>query len=58
MITSIGAYLLIFVFLVVEGRLRQGQQARSLVPGPFDRGSTRYIGVAFAATFLILFLVR
>jgi protein-S-isoprenylcysteine O-methyltransferase Ste14 len=56
MITTIGAYLLIAVFLVFEVRLRQGQRARSLEAGQFDRGSTLYIGLAFGSTFLVLIL--
>jgi protein-S-isoprenylcysteine O-methyltransferase Ste14 len=52
----IAAYLLIGVFLVMEGRLRQGREAKSLDAGEHDRGSTKRIGSAFAGTFIMLIL--
>jgi protein-S-isoprenylcysteine O-methyltransferase Ste14 len=55
MFTTICAYLLIAVFFLgIEGRLRQGQQAKSLQPGQFDRGSTGLIGMAVQGSFVIL----
>jgi protein-S-isoprenylcysteine O-methyltransferase len=56
MFTTVCAYVLIVLFLVVERRLRQGKEAASLEAGAFDRGSTRYIGYAFAVTFGMLLL--
>ena len=56
MITTLCAYVLIGVFLILEGRLRQGQHAKSLERGQFDRGSTRFIGLAFFVTFILLIL--
>jgi protein-S-isoprenylcysteine O-methyltransferase Ste14 len=57
MFTTIGAYLLMAVFFLgIESRLRQGQQAKSLQPGQFDRGSSRLIGVAVPSSFMILLL--
>ncbi len=56
MVTTVGAYLLIAIFLIIEGRLRKGRQAKSLRPGQYDRGSTRRIGLAFFVTFLILLI--
>lgn len=41
------AYALLGVFLVAEGRLRQGEEARSLEAGPADRGTTRLVGAAY-----------
>jgi protein-S-isoprenylcysteine O-methyltransferase Ste14 len=55
MFTTIGAYLLIVVFFLgIEGRLRQGQQAKSFRSGQFDRGSTGLIGVAVLISFITL----
>ena len=57
MFTTICAYLLIAVFFLgIEGRLRQGQQAKSLRPGQFDQGSTRLIGAAVQISFITLLL--
>ncbi len=50
----IVAYVLIVVFLVMEGRLRQGREAKSLDAGEHDWGSTKRIGAAFAVTFILL----
>jgi len=44
------AYALIVLFLVVERLLRRGAAARTLASQPEDRGSTRLIGIAFAAS--------
>ncbi len=46
-IPTIGAYLLLVFFFVFEGRVRQGQAARSLERGEHDRRSTGTIGLAF-----------
>jgi protein-S-isoprenylcysteine O-methyltransferase Ste14 len=57
MFTTIGAYLLIAVFFLgIESRLRQGEQAKSLRPGQFDRGSTGLIGAAVQISFITLLL--
>ncbi len=56
MVATICAYALIGVFFYIESRLRQGQEAKSLEAGPSDRGSTRYIGLAFGVTFGMLLL--
>ena len=45
---ALGAYLLLLSFFVLEGRLRQGQAAKSFESGEHDRRSTAAIGVAFA----------
>ena len=55
MLTTIGAYLLIVLFLIIERHLRQGREAISLETGQYDQGSTRYIGHAFALTFAAIF---
>ncbi|WP_322778379.1 isoprenylcysteine carboxylmethyltransferase family protein [Frankia sp. Cas4] len=39
---------LLAAFFVAEGRLRQGQAARSFSAGDADRGTTKSIGMAFA----------
>jgi protein-S-isoprenylcysteine O-methyltransferase Ste14 len=56
MVTTIGAYLLIVSFLVLERRMRRGREAAKLEAGAYDRDSTKYIGRAFAITFLMLLL--
>ncbi len=56
MITTVIAYLLVVVFFVLEGRVRQGQAAKSFEAGQHDRGSTRYIGAAFGLSILVLLL--
>src|SRR5262245_34867834 len=49
MLTTLIAYLLLASFLVLQRRLRQGAEARSLEALAEDRGSTRLLGVAFTA---------
>ncbi len=49
-----AAYGLIGSFFVIERLLRQGKEAKSMVEGPTDRGSTRTIGAAFGASLLAL----
>jgi protein-S-isoprenylcysteine O-methyltransferase len=56
MITTIGAYLLLVLFFVFEGRLRQGQAAKSFEAGEHDRSSTSYIGAAFGLGILCILL--
>jgi len=51
---TIVAYLLIGCFLVLQRALRQGEQAKSLRPEQYDRGSTRLIGQAFFVAILAL----
>jgi protein-S-isoprenylcysteine O-methyltransferase Ste14 len=51
---TIVAYLLIGCFLVMQRAMRQGEQARTLQPEQFDRGSTRLIGKAFIIAILAL----
>jgi protein-S-isoprenylcysteine O-methyltransferase Ste14 len=51
---TIIAYLLIGCFLVLQRIMRQGEQAKSLQPEQFDRGSTRLIGIAFILAILVL----
>ena len=52
--TTLLAYLLIALFLFLEGRLRRGRSAKSLERGQSDRGSTGLIGGAFLVTGLAL----
>jgi protein-S-isoprenylcysteine O-methyltransferase Ste14 len=40
----------------MERLARQGQEAKSLESGPFDRGSTRLLGMSFLVAMLILLL--
>jgi protein-S-isoprenylcysteine O-methyltransferase Ste14 len=52
LITTVLAYALLGVFFALEWRLRQGQSARSLETGAFDRESTRVVGGAFLISML------
>ena len=45
--TTIIAYLLIASFFILEGRLRQGQEAKSREATETDRRSTQWVGGAF-----------
>jgi len=51
-----GAYLLLIVFFIFEGRLRQGEAARSREAGQHDQGSTNYVGAAFGLSMVCLLL--
>jgi protein-S-isoprenylcysteine O-methyltransferase Ste14 len=55
-LSTVAAWALIACFLVMERFMRQGLAARSLEAGPFDRGSSRRLGGAFAAGILGLIL--
>ncbi len=54
MATTVLAYLLVGVFLITEGPLRQSSEARSLEAQASDRGSTRPIGAFFGAACVAL----
>src|SRR5262245_4860771 len=54
MLPTIVAYLLIGCVLVLQRAMRQGEQAKSLRPEQFDRGSTRLIGRAFILAILVM----
>jgi protein-S-isoprenylcysteine O-methyltransferase Ste14 len=56
MITTLGAYLLLVLFFVFEGRVRQGRAAQSLERGEHDRRSTNFIGAAFGLGILCMLL--
>jgi protein-S-isoprenylcysteine O-methyltransferase len=52
--TVIAAYGLLCGFLIVQRVMRRGEQARNLRPPPADRGSTRFLGIAFGLGLLAL----
>ncbi|HLY25727.1 MAG TPA: isoprenylcysteine carboxylmethyltransferase family protein [Aggregatilineales bacterium] len=52
--TTIIAYVLIASFFILEGRLRQGHEAKTLETTEADRGSTRRIGAAFGTCILLM----
>jgi protein-S-isoprenylcysteine O-methyltransferase Ste14 len=56
MFTTFLAYIIIAAFLLVEGRLRKGQEAQSYERGQFDQRSTMFIGIAFFIGTLALLL--
>jgi protein-S-isoprenylcysteine O-methyltransferase len=50
--TTVIAVALLVTFFSLEGRLRQGAEARSLEAGVMDRGTTRGVGAAFGGSLL------
>ena len=48
------AYLLMLLFFIVERKLRQGQEAKSWETTSADRRSTRYVGVAFGISLVLI----
>jgi len=56
MTTLLGAYILLAVFLTVEGQLRQGEAAKSREAGEHDRSSTNLVGAAFGLSMLCMIL--
>jgi protein-S-isoprenylcysteine O-methyltransferase len=55
MITTFLALLLLFIFVIFEGRLRQGAAASSISAGENDRRSTRLLGLAYFVCFMLIF---
>jgi protein-S-isoprenylcysteine O-methyltransferase Ste14 len=56
MLSTLAAYGLVGCFLWMERLARQGQEAKALEPGPFDRRSTRLLGWAFLGATVLLLL--
>ncbi len=54
MLITILAYVLVGGFLVIEGRMRQGNEATNLERGKYDQGSTALIGAAYGITIVSL----
>ena len=54
--TTLLAYVLLALFFVTEGRLRQGSEAKRLDSRESDRASTRLIGAYFGVALLALLL--
>ncbi len=54
--TALVAGGLLALFVLGEGRLRRGEEARSTEAGPQDRGSTRRVGVAFGVS-IVAFVI-
>ncbi len=54
MLIPILAYGLVGGFLVIEGQMRQGKDAKNLERGKYDQGSTALIGVAYGVTIVSL----
>jgi protein-S-isoprenylcysteine O-methyltransferase Ste14 len=55
-LSTIAAYGLIVGFLVMERAMRQGPEARSLEAGPFDRHSSRRLGMAMLVGLIAMLL--
>jgi protein-S-isoprenylcysteine O-methyltransferase Ste14 len=55
MLTTILAYVFILLYFVaIEGRMRQGEEAKSLQRGKHDLGSTHLLSLAIPITCLVL----
>jgi protein-S-isoprenylcysteine O-methyltransferase Ste14 len=54
MFTTLIAYLELGAFIFIDRHARQGQQAKSLERGEYDRGSTTLVTIAFAISALAL----
>ncbi len=52
--TIVIAYLLVAFFVVFEGRIRQGEEAKTLDRGEADRGSTMLVGASFGIASTVL----
>jgi len=50
------AFALIIFFLIIERRLRKGDQAKEYSGGKEDRGSTKLLGIVFLLSLLVLLL--
>lgn len=53
-VTTLLGYFILLVFFYAERRLRRGDAARSSQAGPFDRHTTRYLGLAYGVSILAL----
>jgi protein-S-isoprenylcysteine O-methyltransferase len=56
MVTTVTAYILLILFFALEGVLRKGRAAKSLVMSASDRGSTLWVGRAFLIAAAVLLL--
>src|SRR5258706_15530470 len=56
MSTTLCAYILMGGYAFFEGRIRKSEIARSLETGQADRGSTRFVGFAFAVGLVTLLI--
>jgi protein-S-isoprenylcysteine O-methyltransferase Ste14 len=56
MVTTVTAYILLILFFALEGVLRKGRAAKSLVASASDRGSTLWVGRAFLLAAAVLLL--
>lgn len=54
MLTTLSAYLMIGLFMLIDSRARQGKQAKSLERGQYDQKSTVLLAAAFAISALAL----
>ncbi len=54
--TTVIAYILIASFLFLEGRLRKGNEAKTLEATEVDRGSTRRVGAAFGLCIIMMLI--
>lgn len=57
MVTTVAAYILLALFVALEGVLRKGDAAKSLEVASSDRGTTRWVGWAFLIGATVLLLV-
>jgi protein-S-isoprenylcysteine O-methyltransferase len=55
-VTTLVALVILVIFSAFEGRVRVGQEARSLRAGAADRGTTRRLGAAYGFSFVAVAL--
>jgi len=53
-ITTLLGYLILAGFTLFEGRIRKSQEAKSYVPGEFDKRTTRFLGLAYSISVILL----
>ena len=56
-ITTLLGYLVLAVFLFIEGRIRSGQEAKSYEAGRFDQSTTKFLGLGYFISILALLTV-
>jgi protein-S-isoprenylcysteine O-methyltransferase Ste14 len=56
-LTTLIGYLVLIGFVFTEGRIRNGQEAKSYEAGQFDKQTTKFLGLAYFFSILTLLLV-
>jgi protein-S-isoprenylcysteine O-methyltransferase Ste14 len=53
-LTTLLGYLILAGFSFIEGRIRRGQEAKSFEAGQFDQRTTRFLGMAYFISVIVL----